>query len=119
MSMTAPEIEKILLNFPDTHKEYLPDETTAVYKVGEHGAEGKIYALVTEKSKPLQISLKCDSQLAVTLRLKFETVLPALDMNKKYWNKIILTGQLPDEDVTSLIILSYNMVRGESLIASR
>lgn len=111
--MDLTEIGKTLLDFPETWKEYLPDGTTAVYKTGDKDSGGKIFALVAEKTKPLQVTLKSDSQLSMTLREKFETVLAANNLNKKYWNTIILTGQLPTEDLKSLMIISYKMAHDE------
>ena len=69
-----------------------------------------MFALIAEKSDPLRVSLKCDPLLAVTLREKYETVLEGYHLNKKHWNTIILTGQLPWEEVQGLILLSYNLV---------
>ena len=69
-------------------------------------------ALVSEKSEPLQISLKCDPQLAQTLRERYESVMPGYHLNKKHWNTIVLTGQLEWEEVQDLIRHSYNLVSG-------
>jgi predicted DNA-binding protein (MmcQ/YjbR family) len=73
-------------------------------------AKDKMFALVAEKSDPIRISLKCDPLLAETLREKYETVLPGYHLNKKHWNTIILTGQLPWDEVKDLINLSYRLV---------
>jgi predicted DNA-binding protein (MmcQ/YjbR family) len=70
----------------------------------------KMFALVSEKKLPVQISLKCDPLLAETLREKYDTVMPGYHLNKKHWNTILLTGQLPWEEVEGLIKLSYNLV---------
>lgn len=80
-------------------------ENTAVYKVND-----KMFALVTEKKEPVQISLKCDPLLAETLRERYETVMPGYHLNKKHWNTIVLTGQLGWDEVKDLINLSYNLV---------
>lgn len=72
--------------------------------------EGKMFALIAESTDPLRISLKCDPQLAVLLREKYETVLGGYHLNKKHWNTILLTGQLPWEEVQGLILHSYQLV---------
>jgi predicted DNA-binding protein (MmcQ/YjbR family) len=59
---------------------------------------------------PIRISLKCDPQLAKLLREKYETVLEGYHLNKKHWNTILLTGQLNEDEVTGLILHSYNLV---------
>jgi predicted DNA-binding protein (MmcQ/YjbR family) len=101
------EVEEYLLNMPNARLDYPFGEEVAVYKAGD-----KMFALVREKSDPVQISLKCDPQLAVVLREKYETVLPGYHLNKKHWNTIVLTGQLEWDEVKDLIRHSYNLVTG-------
>ena len=105
--MDHKTVEDYLLSMPEAKLDYPFGENTAVYKVND-----KMFALVSEKSDPLQLSLKCDPLLAETLRQKYETVLPGYHLNKKHWNTIILTGQLPWEDVQDLIRHSYQLVTG-------
>lgn len=109
--MTHKEIEDYILSFPKTWLSFPFGEDTAVYKVGDKLAdEGKIFALIAENSKPLRLSLKCDPLLAEKLREDYETVLPGYHLNKKYWNTILCTGQVPDDEIKSLISISYNLV---------
>jgi predicted DNA-binding protein (MmcQ/YjbR family) len=90
---------------PNSRLDYPFGEETAVYKVGD-----KMFALINEKSEPVQISLKCDPQLAQLLREKYETVVPGYHLNKKHWNTIICSGQLELQEIKDLILLSYNLV---------
>ena len=69
-----------------------------------------MFALVAEKSDPIRISLKCDPLLAVTLREKYESVMPGYHLNKKHWNTVVLTGQLEWDEVKDLIRHSYELV---------
>lgn len=103
--MNHKEVEKYLLSMPGAKLDYPFGENTAVYKVND-----KMFALVTEKKEPVQISLKCDPQLAVTLREKYETVMPGYHLNKKHWNTVLLTGQLSWEEIKDLIRHSYDLV---------
>ncbi len=103
--MTHEEVEKYLLSMPDAKLDYPFGEEAAVYKVND-----KMFALVREGKTPVQLSLKCDPLLAQTLRAKYETVLPGYHLNKKHWNTIVLTGQLPWEEIQGLIRLSYDLV---------
>ena len=115
MTMTHKEIEEILLSYPNTWLDFPFGEKVSVYKVGEKGSsDAKMFALIAEGSKPVQISLKCDPQLAEALREKYETVLPGYHLSKKHWNTIILSGQLPLEEIKGLITHSYNLVVGEN-----
>ena len=105
--MNHKTVEDYILSMPNAKLDYPFGEDVAVYKVGD-----KMFALISEKTEPLRVSLKCDPQLAETLREKYETVLPGYHLNKKHWNTIILTGQLPWEEVQGLIQHSYELVAG-------
>lgn len=107
--MTHKEIEDFLLQLPKVWLEYPFGEGTAVYKYGDK-PDGKIIAIIAEGSKPLRVSLKCDPQLALVLREKYETVVPGYHLNKKHWNTIICTGQLSDQEIFDLVRLSYRLV---------
>jgi predicted DNA-binding protein (MmcQ/YjbR family) len=111
--MTHKEVEEYLLSFPNARLDYPFGKDVAVYKVGAEDGdtkESKMFALVTEGKEPVQISLKCDPILAETLREKYETVLPGYHLNKKHWNTLVLTGQLPWEEVQALIRHSYDLI---------
>lgn len=112
--MTHKEFEDYILQFADVWLDYPFGEGTAVYKYGDK-PEGKIVAIVAEGSNPLRVSLKCDPQLAVNLREKYETVLPGYHLNKKHWNTIICSGQLSDDEIHDLVRLSYRLVSGEQV----
>jgi len=105
--MTHQQVEKYLLSMPGAKLDYPFGEEAAVYKVKD-----KMFAIVKEKSDPVQISLKCDPQLAEYLREKYETVMPGYHLNKKHWNTILLTGQLSWDEIKDLIRLSYDLVAG-------
>ena len=105
--MDHKTVEQYILSMPNARLDYPFGEGVAVYKTGD-----KMFALISEKSEPLRVSLKCDPQLAETLREKYETVLPGYHLNKKHWNTVILTGQLPWEEVQGLVRHSYELVAG-------
>lgn len=108
--MTHKDLETYLLSFPNTWLDFPFGEDVSVYKVGhKETGEGKMFALISNNSNPLRVSLKCDPQLAVTLREKYETVVPGYHLNKKHWNTIICTGQLPDDEIKGLAHLSYQL----------
>lgn len=111
--MTHKELEDYLLEFSNVWLDYPFGEGTSVYKIGhKETGEGKMFALVEEGSKPLRVSLKCDPQLAETLREKYESVVPGYHLNKKHWNTIICSGQLTDDEIKDLARLSYDLVAG-------
>lgn len=104
--MDFKTVEKYVLSFPNAKLDYPFGKDVAVYKV-----DNKMFVLIAESTDPLRISLKCDPQLALMLREKYETVLPGYHLNKKHWNTIILTGQLPWEEIQGFIRLSYNLAK--------
>jgi len=107
--MTHKELEDFLLQQSKVWLDYPFGEGTAVYKYGDK-PDGKIVAIIAENSKPLRVSLKCDPQLAIVLRDKYETVVPGYHLNKKHWNTIICTGQVPSDEIEDLARLSYRLV---------
>lgn len=105
--MNHKTVEEYVLSMPNAKLDYPFGEDVAVYKVND-----KMFALIPEGKDPVRISLKCDPQLAQVLRDKYETVLEGYHLNKKHWNTVILTGQLPWEEIQGLILHSYNLVAG-------
>ncbi|HSW90950.1 MAG TPA: MmcQ/YjbR family DNA-binding protein [Candidatus Saccharimonadales bacterium] len=103
--MDHKTVEEYLLSMPNARLDYPFGEGVAVYKVGD-----KMFALVEEKSDPLRISLKCDPQLSEILREKYESVMPGYHLNKKHWNTIVLSGQLPLDELQGLIRHSYQLI---------
>lgn len=103
--MDHKTVEEYILSMPNTVLDYPFGEGVAVYK-----ADKKMFALIAEGKEPINLSLKCDPILAETLREKYETVLPGYHLNKKHWNTLVLTGQLPWEEVQALIRHSYDLV---------
>lgn len=107
--MGHKDLEDYILSKPGSWLDYPFGEGVAVYKVGSKET-AKMFALIQEGKTPLQMSLKCDPLLAETLREKYETVLAGYHLNKKHWNTVLCTGQVPDEELKSFIDLSYNLV---------
>lgn len=111
--MDQKTIEEYILSLPFARLDYPFGEGVAVYKKGG-SSSAKMFALIAEKKAPLQISLKCDPQLAVLLREKYESVMEGYHLNKKHWNTIVLSGQLSDDEVKDLIRHSYELVSLEN-----
>jgi predicted DNA-binding protein (MmcQ/YjbR family) len=107
--VTHKDLEEYILSLPGAKLDYPFGKEVAVYKVPV-GSEDKMFALIPEGKNPLSVSLKCDPQLAVLLREKYESVMQGYHLNKKHWNTVLITGQLLDDEVTGLVIHSYNLV---------
>ena len=76
-----------------------------VFKVG-----GKIFALASLDEVPARVNLKCDPDLALELRDRYEQVRPGYHMNKKHWNTIDLEAGIPDGEIGKMIDHSYELV---------
>jgi len=107
MDMNHKTVEDYILGMPNARLDYPFGEGVAVYKVGD-----KMFALIDEDKTPLRLSLKGDPQLSEVLRDKYDEVMPGYHLSKKHWNTLVLTGQLPWEEVQALIRHSYQLVNG-------
>ena len=79
----------------------------SVFKVG-----GKMFALSMLDRTPLEVSVKCEPELAVSLRDTYEAIRPGYHLNKRHWNTITIDGSLPDQLVKDLVEDSYDLVVG-------
>ena len=77
----------------------------SVFKVG-----GKMFAITALDRTPLEVSLKCEPELAVELRATYPAIRPGYHLNKRHWNTITVDGSLPDRFLRDLIEDSYDLV---------
>lgn len=103
--MNIETIREYCLSKKGAVEDYPFDDITLVIKVG-----GKMFALISLDRIPLQINLKCDPEKAIELRERHENVIPGWHMNKKYWNTVILEGNVRWSDLKEWIDHSYNEV---------
>ncbi len=80
-------------------------ETVLVFKVA-----GKMFALASLDEVPTTVNLKCDPDLALELRDRYEQVRPGYHMNKKHWNTVELGSGVPDHEIRKMIDHSYELV---------
>lgn len=71
---------------------------------------GKIFAIVTDGSDPVTVSLKCDPEEAPSLRSSYTAVAPGYHLNKRHWNTVALDGTVPDDVIRGWIDDSYDLV---------
>lgn len=103
------EIRDYLLARPNAWLDFPFGPEAEVYKVGPKDS-AKMYAIIQTGKEPVNLSLKCDPQLAEHLRDKFVTVMPGYHLNKKHWNTIVCSGELSEQELQDLIDLSYRLV---------
>lgn len=80
-----------------------PDDI--VFKV-----QGKMFAIVALMEVPPRANLKCDPDVALELRDRYEQVQPGYHMNKKHWNTVVLDGVIPEKEIRKMIDDSYELV---------
>jgi len=98
-------LREYLLNKRGACEDFPFGPTVIVFKVME-----KMFALIPLDKKTLRINLKCDPELALHLRAKYNAVQPGYHMNKKHWNTIIIDGSIPDDELSAMIDDSHDLV---------
>ncbi len=103
--MNLEEIRTYCLEKSGVTEGFPFNETTLVFKV-----VGKMFALLDLSEEGRGITLKCDPEKAVQLREEYPEITPAYHMSKRHWNGVRLDGNLSEEMIISLIMLSYDLV---------
>jgi len=80
------------------------DEDTLVFKVA-----GKMFFLISLTNSD-RFNVKCDPELAISLRETYSCVQPGFHMSKKHWNTIHINGTVNDDQLKEWIDHSYAMV---------
>jgi predicted DNA-binding protein (MmcQ/YjbR family) len=103
--MSLEEISEYASDLAGVVEEQPFGPSVDVLKVG-----GKIFAILSPESSPEAISLKCDPDLAIELRLQYPAVTPGYHLNKRLWNTVNLDGTIPDDEILRMVTHSYDQV---------
>src|SRR5919198_6285565 len=103
--MNATELRDHCLSFVGAEETFPFGPETSVFKVA-----GKMFALSQLGADSLRVSVKCEPELAESLRTAYAAVIPGYHLNKRHWNTVIIDGSLPDETVRDMIEDSYDLV---------
>jgi predicted DNA-binding protein (MmcQ/YjbR family) len=103
--MDLAEFREYCLTKPEASEGTPFGETVLVFKV-----HGKIFALAALDEVPARANLKCDPDLALELRDRYEQVRPGYHMNKKHWNTIDIEAGIPDVEIRKMIDHSYDLI---------
>jgi predicted DNA-binding protein (MmcQ/YjbR family) len=103
--MNVESLRQYCLKKPEVTEGFPFGEDTLVFKVA-----GKIFLLAGLDEIPLRINLKCDPELAIELREKYDSILPGYHMNKTHWNTVIVDGSFSRGELTEWIDDSYKLV---------
>jgi predicted DNA-binding protein (MmcQ/YjbR family) len=69
-----------------------------------------MFALAPLDEIPATANLKCDPDLALELRDRYEQVRPGYHMNKRHWNTVEIDSGIPDAELRKMIDHSYELV---------
>jgi predicted DNA-binding protein (MmcQ/YjbR family) len=106
--MTPAELRDHCLSFSGAEETFPFGPRTSVFKVA-----GKMFALSQLAADSLSVSLKCEPELAETLRGAHTAVLPGYQLNKRHWNTVVIDGSLPEQMIRDMIEDSYDLVVGQ------
>jgi len=81
------------------------DDVTLVFKVA-----GKMFALLPLDELVPSINLKCDPDLAVSLRERYPAVTPGYHMSKIHWNTVKIDGTINRHEILEMIDHSYDLI---------
>ena len=106
-AVTARGLKKLCLGFPGAFEDFPFGPETSVFKV-----EGKLFAISALERSPLNVSLRCEPELAEQLRRSYpDAVTPGYHLNKRHWNTVLCDGSaVPDEMVRDMVEDSYDLI---------
>jgi predicted DNA-binding protein (MmcQ/YjbR family) len=103
--MQPADLRRHCLAQPEAVEEFPFTPEHSVFKVA-----GKMFALSALKRTPLQISVKCEPELALQFRDSYEAIVAGWHLNKRHWNTITCGGDCPDKLIRDMIEDSYDLV---------
>ena len=102
--MNIEELREYCIAKPFVTEEFPFDQDTLVFKV-----MNKMFAL-TSLSENKSVNLKCNPELAIELREKYNGVLPGYHMSKIHWNTVMFEGNYSTKKLKEWIDHSYEQV---------
>jgi predicted DNA-binding protein (MmcQ/YjbR family) len=103
--MDLAEFREYCLSKPGTSEGTPFGPDVIVFKVG-----GKMFALAALDEVPPTVNLKCDPDLALDLRDRYEQVRPGYHMNKRHWNTVEIAHGISDIELRKMTDHSYDLV---------
>lgn len=103
--MNIEELRSYCLSKKHVTESFPFDKDTLVFKV-----HGKMFALVSLERSQLSFNVKCDPDLAIDLREKYDCVQAGYHMSKKHWNTIVIDGSVHKKMLYEWIDHSYQLV---------
>ena len=104
--MTWDELRAFCLSLPGAEETFPFEPGCSAFKA----PGGKMFGVSVATSEPLDISVKCDPDLAAALRRDYDAIAEGYHLNKRHWITVTLNGDAPDDMVRGLIEDSYALV---------
>ena len=102
--MNIEELRDYALSLPGVTEGIFMDE------IVDFRVEGKWFMLYWCWALEPLVAVKCDPETAIELRERYRAVEPAYHMNKRLWNDIYLTRDMPGDEIKHWVRHSYEQV---------
>ena len=104
--MTWEELRAYCLSLPGAQETFPFEPGAAVFKA----ANAKMFGVSVTTAEPLDISVKCDPDIARALRAEYVAIVEGYHLNKRHWITITLNSDVTDDRVRQLVRDSYDLV---------
>ena len=112
--MDPVELRRCCLSKPCTAEDFPFGEQVSVFKLA-----GKVFAIVDLDRVPLEVSVKCDPDVAEALRSTHTAIRPGYHLNRRHWNTVTLDGSIVAGEIEDMIQDSYDLVAAKLTRAQR
>ncbi len=71
---------------------------------------GRMFAVSVTSAEPLDVSVKCDPDIAADLRRSFAAISEGYHLDKRHWITVVANADVPDDMLCDLVRDSYDLV---------
>ena len=104
--MTWDELRATCLALPGAVETFSFGPGVSVFKA----PNGRMFAVSVTSAEPLDISVKCDSDVAADLRRSFAAITEGYHLDKRHWITVTGGADVPDGLLVKLVRGSYDLV---------
>jgi predicted DNA-binding protein (MmcQ/YjbR family) len=106
--MTRRELIEHCLTYPAAFEDCPFDGEWTLMR---YGANRKAFACIFRGDGRDFVSLRCDPDKSYILRALFRDVKPALHIDGRCWNTVLLEGDVPDADLLEMVAHSFALIK--------
>ena len=104
--MNWEQLRATCLALPDAIETFSFGPGCSVFKA----PNGRMFAVSVTSAEPLDISVKCDPDVAADLRQCFAAITEGYHLDKRHWITMVANADVPDDMLGDLIRDSYDLV---------